>query len=171
MSLVDWFLFVFAALGGLGGLAACLSWAGVAPASLRQWGIATVASNGKLYFGLALFVLSWAMSGISLYVGLHHDCSKIPSFNMDIVEGRSFRNEEVPLDGRKYVNCTFENVTFVFEGQGAFGFDNSRFVRLLSPQLRTRNQIIGATVQLLQMIQSAGGPGKSLQVGGGPTNP
>lgn len=32
------------------------------------------------------------------------------------IEGRKFVNEKVELDGHSYVNCDFENVTFVYNG-------------------------------------------------------
>ncbi len=44
-----------------------------------------------------------------------------PEFKFTVVNKKTFQNESVPLDGRLYTNCTFENVTFVYKGQEPFG--------------------------------------------------
>lgn len=39
------------------------------------------------------------------------------------VWNRNFSNEDVQLDGRKFHNCHFENVTFVYEGTAPFSMN------------------------------------------------
>ena len=36
--------------------------------------------------------------------------------NLEHIEGRTFRRERVVLDGKRYLECTFDNVTFVYNG-------------------------------------------------------
>ena len=48
------------------------------------------------------------------------DMSKLKS-----VRGRVYINEEVPLDGFDYRNCTFTNVTFVYQGTGVFNVSSN----------------------------------------------
>lgn len=40
-------------------------------------------------------------------------------YNPIVVAGKTFRNERVPLDGHSYRSCTFEHVTFVYNGTTA----------------------------------------------------
>jgi hypothetical protein len=43
------------------------------------------------------------------------------------VVGRSYRNERVSLDGFSYAECTFTNVTLVFEGRAPFHLAANEF--------------------------------------------
>ena len=47
-----------------------------------------------------------------------------PSRPLNLVSNKYFHNERVPLDGFRYSNCTFENVTFVYDG-GKTEFSNN----------------------------------------------
>ena len=42
---------------------------------------------------------------------------------LEITVGKHFKNREVLLDGQRYVNCTFEHVTFLYRGKAPFKFD------------------------------------------------
>ena len=44
-----------------------------------------------------------------------------PGFRFEVVNKKTFRRERVPLDGILYTNCTFEDVTFVYEGEKPYG--------------------------------------------------
>ena len=44
------------------------------------------------------------------------------TFQKEVVVGHKFVNERVVLDGKSYRTCTFENVTFVYEGRAPFDF-------------------------------------------------
>ncbi|MGQ0589875.1 MAG: hypothetical protein ACT4N8_10150 [Sphingosinicella sp.] len=41
---------------------------------------------------------------------------------LQLVVGTKFRNQNVPVDGRRYLGCEFHNVTFVYNG-GPFAFE------------------------------------------------
>jgi hypothetical protein len=45
---------------------------------------------------------------------------------MKVVQGKSFYNETVPLDGIEYRDCVFEDVTFVFEARAGTRFTNDQ---------------------------------------------
>jgi hypothetical protein len=51
------------------------------------------------------------------------------------IRSRVFRNQEVPLDGVEYSNCTFENVTFVYGGTGPTGLLNNTIRGTISLRL------------------------------------
>ncbi len=43
---------------------------------------------------------------------------------MRIIVDKTFQNEVVKIDGNSYLNCTFENTTFEYEGDKPFHFNN-----------------------------------------------
>jgi hypothetical protein len=65
-----------------------------------------------------------------------------------VVDGRSFVNETVPIDGYKYINCTFTNVTFRYNGTTPPEFMNDRFVG--SVWISTGNDAVAATMAVLK---------------------
>ncbi len=44
------------------------------------------------------------------------ESDKTPSTPLKVFEKKTFMNEKVLLDGYKYIDCTFENVTLVYNG-------------------------------------------------------
>jgi hypothetical protein len=42
----------------------------------------------------------------------------------EVIYGRTYRNEVVDIDGKTFVECTFENVTWRFSGNAAYEFKN-----------------------------------------------
>ena len=63
------------------------------------------------------------------------------------VVGKTFKNEKVTLDGISYSGCTFENVTFVYNGTTPIQFTNNS-VRG-SIQMRTDNLAVGGALAWL----------------------
>lgn len=59
------------------------------------------------------------------------------------IRHRNFLNESVLMDGKSYENCSFMNVTFIYNGTARFGFRNN----VLSGQItvRTDNDAVFAT--------------------------
>jgi hypothetical protein len=45
----------------------------------------------------------------------------------NVISDQVYQNERVYIDGNAYKHCTFVNVTLVFEGKKAFGFENDNF--------------------------------------------
>jgi hypothetical protein len=48
------------------------------------------------------------------------------------VVGREFRHREVVIDGKKFIDCTFDGVTLVSQGTGLYGFESNRFSGVFS---------------------------------------
>lgn len=65
------------------------------------------------------------------------------------IAGKHFLNEKVPLDGISYRNCTFQNVTFVFNGTHAFEFTGNT---INGAQIVSENPAINGTLMLLRGI-------------------
>lgn len=70
------------------------------------------------------------------------------SKDFEVVSDKTFRNEEVVLDGREFRRCTFENVTYVFTGRQGFGIAGCNFNG--SRIFKTTNPTVLATVLLLK---------------------
>jgi hypothetical protein len=70
------------------------------------------------------------------------------------VFGQNFANETVPLDGCEYIYCTFENVTFDYEGTAPSRLENNK---LISPpnsaeghlSVVSKNRIVNQTLLLM----------------------
>jgi hypothetical protein len=78
------------------------------------------------------------------------------------ITGRTFRNQRVLLDGHDYQNCTFENVTLVYNGR--VGNFSNNVVRgfLLSSDLPEINSAMKLLFDMgflkIPLISDAGGP-------------
>jgi hypothetical protein len=67
----------------------------------------------------------------------------------EIVRGKVFNSEEVPLDGHAYEDCTFNNVTFVFNGDAPFDLVHNS---INGAVLKTGNPAISGFVRLLKEL-------------------
>jgi hypothetical protein len=65
------------------------------------------------------------------------------------VEGKTFINEEVPLDGHAYINCDFKNVRFVFEGKAPFSLVRNKWS---SPYIDPKSPALNALVLILREL-------------------
>ena len=77
----------------------------------------------SLVFRAALFIgiLLVAFAVIGFIVGT----LKTFIAKKEQVHNKTFENQEVPLDGKAFTHCTFDNVTFVYKGQRTFYFDGA----------------------------------------------
>ena len=66
--------------------------------------------------------------------------------NKTPVIGKSFVNQEVPLDGFSYSDCTFRNVTLVFNGDAPFDLTNNTIEGVY---IRSANPALNGLIQLL----------------------
>src|SRR5262249_3070093 len=62
------------------------------------------------------------------------------SRNFIEVRSRTFVNEHVLLDGYRYINCNFINVTFVYNGTAPFALKDNTIGGL--PKIKTENEVI-----------------------------
>lgn len=70
--------------------------------------------------------------------------------DLEIVSGKRFQNEEVNIDGKSFVKCTFSNVTLAYKG-GIFGFDRCTFSGGLMIKPKT-----GAGERLVHLLHEMG---------------
>ncbi len=104
------------------------------------------------------------VSLVSVYFSYTKDCAKLPPpINLENIYGRAYKNEEVQLDGKKFDHCTFENVTFVFEGKALYSFDGVRFIGN-PPHVRSDNAVVHGALYIVQFLNRAY-PGQNIQWG------
>jgi len=61
--------------------------------------------------------------------------------------GKTYKDETVQIDGNSFIDCTFDNVTFRFDGEAPFRFTNDHFQGKFS--LTSNNPVVKATMELL----------------------
>jgi hypothetical protein len=61
--------------------------------------------------------------------------------------GKTYKNETVQIDGNNFIECTFDNVTFRFDGEAPFRFTNDHFTGKFS--LTSNNPVVKATMALI----------------------
>jgi len=111
-----------------------------------------------------VMVTGLLLSTASLYLWYTKNCMKLPPpTNLETIYGHAYKNEEVQLDGKKFDHCTFENVSFVYEGKALYSFDNSRILGNL-PQVRSHNDVVHGALYLVQLMNAAF-PGRGIVMG------
>ena len=84
---------------------------GIAGCSSHEW-FHTAAIISFVIFGVSVF-LTYLQNRFSIFGRLEE------------IANQHLKNRDVLMDGRLYINCTFENVTFVYNGGKTGGFDPS----------------------------------------------
>jgi hypothetical protein len=79
------------------------------------------------------------------------------------VSGRTFRNETVLLDGFSFTNCTWEDVTFVYNGTAPTVFDCS-WKKSDTFNIRTDHPSVKMTLRIIEGFQKATGKPITLDV-------
>jgi hypothetical protein len=93
--------------------------------------VATLALSGALYY--AVFKqgdIEWASA----------QWLKLPK---DVISGKTFANETVRLDGKVFVNCTFNNVILSFDGTAPFELSHNANTFIGQLVIKTRNERLG----------------------------
>jgi hypothetical protein len=88
------------------------------------------------------------------------------------VWNKTFSGETVPLDNYEYVNSTFDNVTFAYEGTAPTRITNS-FIRNPEPGQRaarvvSHNPAVNQTMMLMILLDQLSGGSMSLTCEAGP---
>ena len=110
---------------------------------------------------LVLVIASLAMSSFGWY-SVHHN-SYFTNDWMGIDErwklykkvdvwNKHYLNEAVEVDGHRYINCTFENVTFVYNATAPWEFTGASIVG--SIHIKTDNRRLGAFLEFLKITNS-----------------
>jgi hypothetical protein len=73
--------------------------------------------------------------------------------------GKTYKNETVQIDGNDFIDCTFDNVTFRFDGEAPFRFTNDHFqgkfgLTSNNPVVKSTMALLGAFVKLENAMQS-----------------
>jgi hypothetical protein len=103
------------------------------------------------------FLLAIGLSVAFSLWGFHEKASGYifdPSAKSITVEGKTFLNTEVPLDGYEYRYCQFKSVTFIYEGKTRIKFNHNE----LSGQIliHTDNPSLEAMASLMKGIGMLG---------------
>ncbi|PEX84078.1 toll/interleukin-1 receptor domain-containing protein [Bacillus cereus] len=78
---------------------------------------------------------------------------------LETIEGRTFGVEQVQLDGKRFVNCTFDGSELVYKGQEAFGLEKNEFK---GPPRIAFIDYAGTTLGILKALHSSGPEFKEL---------
>lgn len=106
---------------------------------MPNWIRRTLSSNVTIGVIIACGLM---LSGISLYLtrtnGWMMNVSDWNNYSFKKVSNRTFKSETVDLDGNEFIDCSFDSVTFVYNGQ-PFKFSGSSPIKGAPPVLRTTN--------------------------------
>jgi hypothetical protein len=61
--------------------------------------------------------------------------------------GMTYKDETVQIDGKNFIDCTFDNVTLRFEGKAPFRFTNDHFTEKFA--FASNNPVVKSTMALL----------------------
>jgi len=76
------------------------------------------------------------------------------AYEYKMVRNEKYMNESILLDGHRYENCRFTNVTFIWNGSAPFELINCD--REGAFRLTSRNDVINTTLNLLEGFQFLG---------------
>lgn len=80
----------------------------------------------------------------------------VPRDQMKVIVGGEFRSETVPLDGHNYINCTFSDVMFNYEG-GSYEMHNCKVIAPV--RVQSNNQTILRGIGLMSSLY----PGEKIE--------
>jgi hypothetical protein len=77
-------------------------------------------------------------------------------FPLKQIRDQTFKNQTVQVDGNEFINCTFDNVVFKFEGQAPFRFVTDHFESGSKLGVASDNRPIQAAIELTAAIIRVG---------------
>ena len=117
MKISSW-LFLFSLIGAIAGLTSILSFLGITPKP-QNWRWPMLDENGwLLWLAIIFFVGTIISSSVGWYLVTHPKPIDYgwDEYKFEIIEDKTFRNEVVVLDGKRFINCNFYNITFEYNG-------------------------------------------------------
>jgi hypothetical protein len=111
--------------------------------------------NTNFLWGLisALALVIGLVAGRMGLVGQSPDTLSLANFRADFplkqIQAKTFKNETVQLDGNAFIDCTFDNVVFKFDGQAPFTFTNDHIVDRTKIAIVSNNPLIKTTLGLM----------------------
>jgi hypothetical protein len=135
----------------LGSIFAGLTWFGITPSSIKM------PVNRWLFLMVILWIGSLVFSLYGFYklsepanaqTENHLSAADWNAYKLVAVNGKHFRNQKVVLDGKFFSHCTFENVTFEYNGTAPASMTNNIIAgtRILT----STNQGIDLVVHILK---------------------
>jgi hypothetical protein len=101
----------------------------------------------------ALALIIGLIAGRMGIVGQTPNTISLANFRADFpfrqIQTKTFRNEVVQIDGNEFIDCTFDNVTFKFDGTAPFRFTNDHFQGHSKYSITSNNPIIKSTMELM----------------------
>ena len=110
---------------------------------------------------IALTVLTWSAVGFDYY-DRHPNWAVKPVTQAELdkpleqVWGKTFINERIALDGKEYVDCTFQNVMFDYEGTASFRLTNCHFTPGGDTAFGSRNPIVKQAMFIANFLNQSG---------------
>jgi hypothetical protein len=75
-----------------------------------------------------------------------------PDFPLKQIQTKTFKNETVQLDGNEFIDCTFNNVVFKFDGQAPFRFTNDHFQSPSKFSISSDNPVVKSTMEIVSLF-------------------
>jgi hypothetical protein len=96
-----------------------------------------------------LLVISFVLSGLAIYGawGNETEFKHPPVSELELVQGKTFTNETIEIEGKNFLDCTFNNVRFVVHGKQTTAIQHNHFHGPVV--LTTDNHAIAAFAELL----------------------
>jgi hypothetical protein len=82
------------------------------------------------------------------------------------IRGKALQNGTVQIDGNAFIDCTFDNVTFRFDGKAPFRFTTDRFPPHSKFSITSNNLVVVATMELINGFTKLGNPAQNNQPNG-----
>ena len=104
----------------------------------------------------ALMLVVGLIVGRTGAVGHAVNAPPVSAFRQDFpfkqIRQTTFKDQTVSLDGNEYVDCTFINVTFKFDGQAPFQLTNDHFENHSKFGISSDDPAVKATIQLVTAL-------------------
>ncbi|MBQ2262604.1 MAG: hypothetical protein II336_14700 [Loktanella sp.] len=120
-------------------------------------GSAMIVANPSGVPLLALFI--FALGGTCALWLQHFFRQRFPAqFNIatKTIKNQTFRHQEIVVDGKRFLGCTFDGVTLVYQGTGWFHFEQNKFMGSFSLKVDSKAAEAGLAFGLLS--QQLGAP-------------
>lgn len=129
-----------------------------------EWPHVRQAPHSMLVVAVAAFLIAWAIIHLVYETRVENRDSMIKLYQAappapvqdsqptrkEEVVGKTFRNERVPLDGKSYLKCRFENVTFVYNGTGPWTLVGNKLMGVM--RVNTESPAVAGAMSLLRLV-------------------
>lgn len=104
---------------------------------INHWQKLSSTSTFKRFLQLSFFdkislffiIIAFCLTGYIVIGSLYPEPPREYKFDscspLERVRGRYFSNQQVPLDGYEYTDCTFDNVSFIYDGITPISFSHN----------------------------------------------